>query len=118
MEWTKEQLLALPNNTMGEGEYTAIIVVPTDELHDSGWRLMALVGCKDQDDRKCVPTEIAAYCDDIQWNSQRASQTMRPHWDMDCDMFPDTNFIRFHSHANKFRIGMGLSSTTIEIVAV
>lgn len=114
---TKEELLNLPTRAWDEEkDYTAIIVVPTDELHDSGWRLMALVGCTSKDGDHCMPTEIAAYCDDIQWNSEGADPTHLKFWDMDCDMFPDTNFIRFHSFTNKFRVGMSLSSTTIKIV--
>jgi hypothetical protein len=104
---TRKQYLELPRKDWHtKKQYTAIIVVPTYEIHDSGFRLMALVGCGD--DNK--PYEIAATCDDICWD------TPEGYMAMDCDMFPD-NIIRFHSIAGcVFEIGESLSSTHIRLI--
>ena len=63
---TRKQYLELPRRDWDKKkQYTAVIVVPTYKIHDSGFRLMALVGCGD--DHK--PYEIAAFCDDICWDT-------------------------------------------------
>ena len=104
---TRKQYLELPRRDWDKKkQYTAVIVVPTYEIHDSGFRLMALVGCGD--DHK--PYEIAAFCDDICWDTPDGFNAM------DCDMFPD-NIIRFHSIADcVFEIGESLSSTHIRLI--
>lgn len=75
-------------------------------MHESGWRLIAIVGCGD--DGK--PKEIAAFCDDVEW------QTPRTDYGIQMDMIPKTNICRFHSHSMKFRVGACCSSTEVAIV--
>jgi hypothetical protein len=105
-EWTREELLRLPVRSWDAvGKYKSIVIVPTDELHDSGWRLMAIIGCDDDNE----PKEIAAFCDDIQW------LTPRTDWGLNCDMLPRCNCMRFHSWEFSFVVGMSLSTTEVHV---
>ena len=61
----RKDLLSLPlKKDSNIKEYENIIVVPTNKKHDSGWRLMALIGVE-KTDNGYIPTEIIGYCDDI-----------------------------------------------------
>lgn len=104
---TRKQLLSLPQKDWKEiRDYGAIIVVPTGRKHDSGYALMALVGCNE----RYEPIEIAGYCDDIQWLTQITTYGFR------CDMFYKNSCLRFHSNEFNFRIGMSLSSTEVTMI--
>ena len=106
---TRKQFLELPVRAWNETkDYSAIIVVPTGRKHDSGFALMALVGC----DEKGVPSEIAAYCDDIQWITKVTVYGFR------CDMFYKNRCLRFHSNEFKFRVGRSLSTTEVGFVKI
>lgn len=103
---TRKQLLNLPERNWDEvKEYSAVIVVPTGKKHDSGYALMAIVGC----DENCKPCEIAAYCDDIQWLTRITEHGFR------CDMFYKNSCLRFHSCEFNFQIGESLSTTPIKM---
>ena len=107
MEYTRKDLLALPHRNWNDvTSYRSILLVPTYELHDSGWRLIAIVGCNDDG----TPKEIAAFCDDIQW------QTIRTYYGISMDMIPKTNICRFHSRTMRFQVGVSLSTTDVKIV--
>ena len=107
MEYTRKELLALPHRNWNDvTSYSSILLVPTYKLHDSGWRLIAIVGCKDDG----TPKEIAAFCDDVQW------QTIRTDYGISMDMIPKTNICRFHSRRMRFQVGVSLSSTDVKIV--
>lgn len=111
MEWTKKELLSLPHrNCENAGVYNAIMIVPTRRLHDSGWRLMCLVGC----DEHYEPKEIIGYCDDINLCTEKAEVLNLCHVQM--DMIPKTNVVRIHSHVRRFQVGMCCSTTEIFIV--
>lgn len=105
-KWTRKELLALPfKGNLKVGRYHGVAIVPTYDLHDSGWRLMALVGLDDEYN----PVEIAAYCDDIQW------RTPKNDCGLHCDMIPKTNIVRFHSSNLFFEIGLSCSTTDIKV---
>ena len=107
MEYTRKELLALPHRNWNDvTSYSSILLVPTYKLHDSGWRPIAIVGCKDDG----TPKEIAAFCDDVQW------QTIRTDYGISMDMIPKTNICRFHSRRMRFQVGVSLSSTDVKIV--
>lgn len=105
---TRKELLNLPRRKWNEvSDYNAILIVPDYSIHDSGYRLMAIIGC----DEHWNPKEIAAYCDDINWISQEKT---KPLFGVRTDMFTN-NIIRFHSNYVKFRVGISLSTTDIII---
>lgn len=57
----KKELLDLPVRKWDDVKsYDSIIVCPTAMRHESGYRLMAIIGCVSLE-----PIEIAAYCDDL-----------------------------------------------------
>ena len=106
-KWTRADLLGLPvKDWHVTKQYHGIMLVPTYRLHDSGWRLIAVVGLDESFD----PVEIAAYCDDVQW------RTIKTDYGINCDMLPKTNIVRFHSNNLMFEVGLSLSTTEIRIV--
>ena len=117
----RKDLLSLPNKQWSEIKtYESIIIVPTTHKHDSGWRLMAIIGCNKVDNKYNVPVEIAGYCDDINfilpkeeggYNSFPTKSYSYIHSDMLL-----SNCIRFWSNYHDFRIGGCCSSTEIEII--
>lgn len=107
MEYTRKELLALPRRNWNDvTSYSSILLVPTYELHDSGWRLIAIVGCNDNG----TPKEIAAFCDDVQW------QTIRTDYGISMDMIPKTDICRFYSRRIRFQVGVSRSTTGVKIV--
>ena len=106
--WTRKKLLALPVRKWGiKSEYDTLTIVPTHEVHDSGYRLMAIVGNIDSNG----PVEIAAFCDDINWSIPRPLHT----W-IRTDMTTTSNCAHMWGHGLRFRVGHGLSSTEIEVI--
>lgn len=103
----RKQLLALPCRAWNDvKDCFCIIVVPTGKKHGSGWMLMAIIGCNEN----CEPYEIAAYFDDIQWETQQTKYGFRT------DMFYKNGCIRFHSREFKYQVGASLSTTEIKMV--
>jgi hypothetical protein len=48
---TREELLAVPfreDRQNEAGPFTSIIIVPLDDIHESGWRKMDFIGCRDR----------------------------------------------------------------------
>ena len=90
--------------------YESIIVCPTRRKHDSGWRLMALIGCKLIDGRT-IPVHIIGYCDDINWRCETVMvvDTIKA---IRCDMTL-SSCIRFWSNDFNFKVGIVVSSTDI-----
>lgn len=119
--YKRDELLALPSKPFTEiRTYESIIVVPTKRKHDSGWRLMAIIGCNKVDKNYNVPIEIAGYCDDINFiipKTNGGRNNVPPEY---CDYIHSdmllSNCIRFWSNYHDFRIGCCCSSTEIEIV--
>ena len=107
----RDELLKLPEKEITKVEtYEWIIVVPTRRKHDSGWRLMALIGGQKVWDHY-EPVELIGYCDDINWKFPNNTNHDILHSDMTL-----SNCLRFWSDHHKFRVGICTSSTTIEII--
>ena len=112
----RKELLSLPHKAFAKVEtYNYIIIVPTPRTHDSGWRLMALVGCKAKGNNE-VPCELIGYCDDINWilpdcingnlhykNILRTDMTL-------------SNCTRVWSNNHMFQVGTCLSSVDIKVI--
>lgn len=107
---TIEELLSLPVRDWDkETIYDTIIVCPTTDVHDSGYRLMAIIGCNN-----LKPVEIAAYCDDLGFLIRHLEDPIYP-LSFNCDMIL-SNCIHFHSYYSKFKVGESLSSTNVTLV--
>ncbi len=108
--WTRKELLALPvREWNAESEYDSLTIVPTYKVHDSGYRLMAIVGHIDGKG----PKEIAAFCDDINWSVPAPIST----W-IKTDMTTASNCAHMWGNGLRFRVGHSLSSTGIEVVKI
>lgn len=109
----QKDLLNLPLKPYTEiHTYEAIIVCPTRRKHDSGWRLMALIGCK-RINGYCTPVHVIGYCDDINWKVEHTMafdtiQSLRSDMTL-------SNCIRFWSNDFEFKVGTVCSSTDIYI---
>lgn len=108
----RKELLSLPlKKDSNIKEYESIIVVPTNRKHDSGWRLMALIGIE-KIDKVYTPTEIIGYCDDINLILPNKCYSYEP---IRYDMLL-SNCIRMWSRNYVFKVGMCLSSTDIYVI--
>ena len=106
--WTREELLSLPVRKWDEeSEYDSLTIVPTDDVHDSGYRLMAIVGHTN----KHGPNEIAAFCDDICWEFPQPPKT----W-LRTDMTTTSNCAHMWGYDLRFRVGHSLSSTSVKVM--
>lgn len=116
--WTAKELLALPTRNWKEvSVYDSVLLVPDNKKHASGWRIINIVGVRDG-----VPVEIAASCDDVCWQVSAArrfgpqNQYAIDNLRMDCAWKSRT----IHAWGGfndgwRFRVGISLSSTTIEV---
>lgn len=112
----RDELLSLPQKPFSEiRTYEYIVIVPTRRKHDSGWRLMALIGATKGDDNKYRPTELIGYCDDINWifpdNVHNCKYLNRLRTDMTI-----SNCCRVWSDIFKFQVGCCCSSTDIKLI--
>ena len=109
---SKENLCLFPEKLKGNKTYDFVYYVPTDEIHDSGYRLMALVGY----DKQLQHFEIAAYCDVVELNSNY----MLENGVVKFDMCAETNIIKLYATSDKikFVIGDSVSSTLITVVKI
>lgn len=118
-----EDMLKLPKRPWDQKSvYDSIYIVPTDMIHDSGYRLMAIVGAKNR-----KPVEIAAYCDDLAWTYDRdmlkslvqvleGSDFPVPML-LRCDMDPVSNVTRvWAGMGTRIEVGVSLSSTEVKVV--
>ena len=105
---TQKDLLALPVRDWDAlSEYDALYVVPTKETHESGYRLMAIVGASNKEG----PIEIAAFCDDLCWEAANIrAMSVR------MDMIPTNNCVHIWGNGVRFRVGRGLSSTSLFVI--
>lgn len=120
MNATREQLLALPHRKWDDDTptYDSVLVFSTGEKHDSGWDVMAIVGCRKQE-----PVEVCvACCDDIEWKIEReiesygtAHQFTAGQYRMDCA--PASGALHAWVRNGKWRVGYALSSTEIVLLA-
>jgi hypothetical protein len=114
-EWSHKELMALPvRDWQEEKTYDSVLVVSTRKKHDSGWAVMAIIGCEKQE-----PIEIAcACCDDIYWKFPA------PHFygkgftlgQMRTDCAMKSGALHPWMYGYRFKVGAALSSTEIEVV--
>ena len=107
--YTRKELLALPVRDWQKiTDYDTLTIVPTGQIHkDSGYRLMAIVG--NMNDKG--PVEIAAFCDDFCWEGG-----ISPRAWVRIDMVPNNNCVHIWSNDVRFRVGYGLSSTSLKVI--
>lgn len=109
----REELLALPQKPFNEERiYEYIVIVPTRRKHESGWRLMALIGATKIDENKYRPTELIGYCDDINWiipKDVKLHETLRTDMTL-------SNCTRVWSNHYKMKVTCCLSSTDIILI--
>ena len=106
---TRKELEAAPQRagwTMPT-TYDSLYLLPTRKKHDSGYHLICIVGSVDG------KLEQAAICDDICWNLQepRPGQGYAMRTDM---TFPG-GVVHVWGWDTKFRVGMSLSSTEVDV---
>lgn len=102
------ELRKLPRREWGDVKaYRTILVIASGRKHDSGYALMYIIGCDDEN----KPLEIAAACDDIQWLIPE-----KVDYDFRNDMFYPSGVLRYHSHKYDFQVGRSLSTTEVTLV--
>ena len=99
---TRDELLALPKRKWGAiNEYTSIVLVPSDDFHESGHPFINVVGVS-----WMTPKEIAAEtCDLINFN--------RDHAGFRVDVLPASGCV--HIMAEHFRFHVGIDVSTLFI---
>lgn len=116
-DYTREELLALPERHWDtESIYHSIILLPSDDLHDSNYRCMVIIGVIDG-----VPVEIAASgCDDIEWLMPTAQIAARHHstGQMRMDCLDISKAFHPWSYYHNFKVGSTFSSITIELIYI
>lgn len=102
----RKELLSLPCRQWDVVSfYDNIYIVPTRKKHESGYRLMAVVGMDNSGQGK-----ICAFCDDINCEVE-----VSPPRCMRIDMEPESNCCRFWGNDILFVVGVACSSTTIYV---
>lgn len=112
----RKDLLALPHRGWDKvSRYTSLLICPSGKKHDSGYALIAIIGCRQE-----TPIEIAGYCGDIHWHVENASKRYGPG-----DMYSKAAFRTDMSYPSgiahvwghcQFEVGAALSSTDIKII--
>lgn len=105
-EWKLSELMNLPVRKWDAiTEYDSLLITKTSRKHESGWRIMMIIGCNDY-----VPIEIASNCcDDIGWKIDNY-----PYCAIRFDCPMKSGVIHVWSKILKFRVGVALSSTEVE----
>lgn len=103
---TAKELLALPRRQWDvKSVYDGIYLVPTKDIHDSGYRLIAVVG-----ERGKKPVEIAAFCDVISWEDDSGIvRTDNLRMDMQTN-----NIVHVWSSHGRMEVGIAVSSLEIK----
>jgi hypothetical protein len=114
---TKKELLKMPERTDLNHLYDEILLVPTGKLHDSGYMTIAVIGGIFSEPRDGNATyEICAYPDHVMpifplYKYADGGYISLAH--IDC-LYP-SGIIRYWGRG-KFKVGMALSSTEIELI--
>jgi hypothetical protein len=116
-QWGRDELLKLPTRAWGEvSEYDSLLLLSTRRKHDSGWAIMAIIGVREHQ-----PVEIAcACCDDIEWKlppMQKIGGGVYSIGQMRMDCAMRSGALHAWARDAKFRVGMALSSTEVELLA-
>mgnify|MGYP001617173794 CR=1 FL=1 len=123
----RKDLLSLPHRHWNEeSTYDFLLLTANGSKHDSGYSLIAIIGCRYLD--KDITAEIAATCDDVCWSMPTKhpyDQIERGKHKMimrsDC-LYP-SGIMRIwgsgeHYFSGKFKVGVSLSSTEVELIVV
>ena len=116
--WTRKDFLALPMRAWNSiSEYTAVVLFPSRDLHDSGYRCITVIGV-----RQRTPIEIITQSsDDINW------MVCSPTYHYSDGSFPaqvhmdslvTSHAMHFWNVSTIFRVGAALSSLDIEVLKV
>jgi hypothetical protein len=115
-DWPRAALLALPHRKWDDESprYESLLIVSTGKKHDSGWAMMAIIGC-----RKQKPVEICTSgSDDIEWKMPAAIKYGGGEYTLGqyrSDMAIKSGALHVWTREGKFRVGASLSSTEIEL---
>jgi hypothetical protein len=113
-QWGRDELFSLPTRAWGEESvYDSVMLLSTRRKHDSGWAIIAIIGVRDGQ-----PVEIAcACCDDIEWKLPQpviCASHIIGQMRMDCAL--RSGAMHAWARGAKFRVGIALSSTDIELL--
>lgn len=108
-EWTQKEFLSLPERSWGKvSTYDSIILAKTGKKHDSGFGIIAIIGCNFVGN-EVEPVEIAAFCDHV-WFYENDKE-----FNVDCLL--KSGFMRiFNSPLFKIEVGHSLSSTKCKFI--
>jgi hypothetical protein len=117
-DWTYKELMALPCRKWDDEKvYDSLLITSTRKRHDSGWAVIAIIGCNG-----FVPEEIACdCCDDIEWKLPPMKTFGNGKWTQGqfrTDFAFKSGAFHAWERGSRFRVGIALSSTTIELVSL
>ena len=112
-EYTKKELLALPYrmlNAKDSSIYDHLLIFPTRQKHDSGWRCMAIIGI-----RNGKPIEkLTTGADDLNWKVAFSLHSLVADVRTDCCM--KTGIFHWWGNGIAFEVGFPTSSIDITII--
>lgn len=113
----KKQLLKLPTIEYSKerGWYPFLLIVPTKDLHDSGYRHIAVIG-GGYENGEPVAKCILAHPDDLSLPNSVTHDTRlsKDTWNsMRIDAFGDNGVLRLWSHSHEFSTSSPLSSVDV-----
>lgn len=111
-EMTRKELLSLPFNGDTSKEYDSFLIVPDYDLHESGYKYIAIIGMNYDPNNHEIEQEIIAYCDDIWMNEDSLFAPSVSSFHIDCS---PKGIFRVHSARGKFCFPMRVSTTYMNI---
>lgn len=113
--WTFKELMSLPHRDWQlHSTYSSVLIISTRKVHDSGYAMMAIIGCQ-----KSIPIEIAATCcDDIEWTipwlgHQYSDNHRSGQFRTDCMI--KSGALHIWANYADFTVSHALSSVTITV---
>ena len=113
-EYSHKELMALPHRKWDkESIYDSVIVISTRRKHDSGWAVMSIIGIVGGKPQE----QAVARCDHIEWKLPSMvtfgdDQFTMGQMNTDCAL--RSGGVHFWARKMRFKVGIALSSTTIE----
>lgn len=102
---TRKSLLELPKREWNKTSiYSSIIIFNSKRKHSSGYAIMNIVGCINQEPIELIP----ACCDSINWKFNGLK--------FGTDMLYPSGLIQFFVIDCKLKVGLALSSIEIELI--
>lgn len=96
---TLEEFLQVPHRESFDkniGEFNSLVLIPTDDIHDSGYRCMEFVACIEQD----AIVRLSGCSDIVHVGKMLISKgEITPGWSIDC--LPKSGLLRL------YKIGLG-----------